>query len=184
MFRRVQAPALLAMVALAGCTAQAAKPSTLPSVAPSSPSPSPSASPTPSPSARPVGTDVQQIAALARDYFVERNRAIRTGDTARVRSLSTGDCQCNAFAANVERVWRAGGAICPMYYNIGRVTFPTLTSPTAGFATVLYTRNKSVYLDKSGHPIQTFPADPRPQSSSLDFVKTDGVWKVSLVSTN
>jgi len=184
MYRRVQAPALLAMVALAACTAQAAKPSTLPSVAPSSPSPSPSASLTPSPSARPVGTDVQQIAALSMDYYLEIKRAAPTGNTTRLRSLSTGNCQCNAIATNLEKVWKAGSIVSPAYYRISQVAGPTVTNSTTGFSTVVYTTSKSVYLNAVGKPIQTFPAETRPQSASLDFVKIDGVWKVSLVSIN
>ena len=177
-----KAASVVALVVLSGCTAQAGKPSTLPPLP--SPSTSPAPSPTPSPSVaptpRPHGTDVQQIAALARGYYEESNRAIRTGDTARLRLMSTGNCECLAFATNLERVWKNGKVISPIYYRISGVARPTVTSATAGFATVLYSLNKAVYLDRAGKVTQTFPADKRPQSASLDFVKINGVWKVSL----
>ncbi len=183
-----RAVSVVALVVLSGCTAQAGKPSTLPPL-PSplaSPTPSPPAAPSPSasPSPRPHGTDVQQIAALARDYFAESNRAVSTGNTARLRSLVAPTCQCLAAITNIERVWKGGRAVSSTYYVINGVARPTITSPSAGFATVLYRRNKAVFVDKAGKTLQTFAADQSPQSASVDMIKRDGSWKVSLVSIN
>ncbi len=115
---------------------------------------------------------------------MERNRAIRTGDTTGIRALSTGDCQCVAFAANIEKLWKQGSVDCPIYYVVRRVAAPRITSATTGFATVVYTRNAAKYRDSQGKVTQSFAADRATQSSSLDFVKLSGIWKVSLVAVN
>ena len=85
---------------------------------------------------------------------------------------------------NAERVWREGGAISPKYYNIKRVGTATTRSRKDGSVTVVFTINKSSYLNRDGKVIQTFPADPRVQSAELDFVKLADTWKVSLVTIN
>ena len=153
-----------------------AEPSDLP------PLPSPSAS-SPAPLPQPTGTDVQQIKALAWDYFEERNRALNTGDTARLRAMSTPDCNCLAFAKYVEDKWKNGRIEAPGYYNLQEVTYPTARTPTTGFANIVYTLGAEVHIDASGHR-NSAPANPKIHSSSLEFRKIDGIWKVSEVLRN
>jgi len=48
------------------------------------------------------------VIALAREYFEESARAGQTGDTKRLRSLSTTDCPCVRFIQGIEEAYEEG----------------------------------------------------------------------------
>jgi len=48
------------------------------------------------------------VIALAREYFEESARAGQTGDTKRLRMLSTSDCPCLRFVRGIEEAHEAG----------------------------------------------------------------------------
>jgi len=131
-----------------------------------------------------VGTDVQQIVALARDYFMERTRALNSGSTRRLRSMSTPDCRCLAFAKSVEDSWAKGRVQAPGYYKIRQIARPTVTSSSAAFATAIYTTGSGKEFDSLGRVITTYAADDRIESASIDFTRVSGTWKVANVVRN
>ncbi len=179
MIGRGRVAAALTLAVLAGCTAQVDKPSALPPL-PASTSPSPSPSPSPSQSAaRPRGTDLQQIVALAKDYFAELNKAFSNGNTERLHTMTTATCRCLSSANYIEKQWRTGSVRAPNYYRVSNVALPKLTSRTTGFVNVIYTSGTEVDLDATGKVIHSYPADPKPEGTSLDMLKVDGIWKVA-----
>ena len=72
------------------------------------PLPSLSATPSAAPSSKPVGTDLDHIIALTKDYFTESTRALNTGDTKRVRAMAAPGCVSCEQAAYVEAHWKNG----------------------------------------------------------------------------
>lgn len=117
---RAIAPAVVVLLALAvgGCTSDA-EPSPMPT-----PSPSPVEPETPSPTpptmpAEAEGTSPAAAKAFVRHYFDQINYAALSGDTETLRELSTDECQsCDAIAANVERIYNAGGHISEEHWQI------------------------------------------------------------------
>lgn len=148
------------------------------STLPPLPSASPSPSPSPSKSAGPVD-DKAAIVALARDYYLARNQAIRTGNTASLRKLSTPNCPCKAFADRIDADWRRGRVDSPNFYTIVDVRVPILDNETAGRVTVLYRKNRYIVLSQSGQVLTDVPAESTTVSSSVRLRRTSEGWKVS-----
>jgi hypothetical protein len=163
---------LVVLAVLVGCS-KPEQGSTLPPL----PSPTPSASGSASPA--PAGTDLQQIIALTKDYYAESNRAANTGDTRRLRSMSTPGCSCLAAIDFIDHQWKSGRISAPGYYQLSEVSFPKVTSPTTAFATAVYTTRREVDYNAAGQPVRTTPANPKTQTATLDFIKIGGAWKVA-----
>jgi len=88
-----------------------ATPSAMPSASATGVSPpTASASPTPGATARSRTPEQEraEVIALAREYFEESARASQTGDTKRLRSLSTADCPCLDYVQAVEDAYQDG----------------------------------------------------------------------------
>ena len=172
-FSRVALFGMCCALALAGCT-KPEEGSDPPPLASASPSPSPS----PTKSATPVD-DKAAILALAKDYFLERNRAIRSGDTKRVRALAIPDCPCNGFIDQVDADWRKGRVDSPSFYTIIDVVSPHFRGPNTGFVTVLYRTNRYAVLDEAGGVVSESRGNPQTRSASVELRRIEGVWKVA-----
>ncbi len=161
-------------LALSACVPQAQEGSDPPPLASASPTVSPSSSK----SAAPVD-DKAAIVALAREYYLERNQAIRTGSTTRLRTLSTSECPCNAFADGIDADWRKGRVDSPTFYTIVDVTFSILENANTGRVTVVYRKNRYAVIAPSGKVLVNVPAEPSPLTSGVRLSRVGATWKVS-----
>ncbi len=172
MYRLVPIWACCALV-LSACVPQAQEGSDPPPLA----SASPTESPSPSKSAAPVD-DKTAIVALAREYYLERNQAIRTGSTLRLRVLSTPKCPCKAFADRIDADWRKGRVDSPNFYTIVDVKTAILENANSGRVTVVYRTNRYTIRSSSGQVLSELPAEPTDHSSGVRLERTITGWKV------
>jgi hypothetical protein len=168
---------------LGACAAGPGEPSALP--APAKGGTALSASPThrltPSPSSSrseapplpiPTGTDLQQAIATAKLYYAESNRAINTGDTSRLRAMSTRDCPCLAIVNNIDEVWKDGSIRAPQYYTVTSLG-STAVNPDRVTAVI----NAETHFDRRGKRISFTPAQ-RGLRSVFMLEKQNSRWTV------
>lgn len=185
MLGRATALLLLATGLLAaGCSGEApASPLPLPRA--TSPSPTGSAYRTgpPSPGALVVptvspSTNVQAITQLISRYYLECNRAMSTGDTKTLRSLSTSECPCLTFPEYVERRWRSGKIVAPDYYRSLTIEVTDDGSGDGlGVATVRYSVGSEVNYDKSGRVVNRV-APMVGQKDAVEVARIAGHWRI------
>jgi hypothetical protein len=105
---------LACAAALAGCDSNPS-PAPLPSESPPSASPSATSTPSPTPPAMPAaakGTDERSAKAFARHYVDSVNFAMRNGDTAGLKAVSSAGCAgCKAIVGRIEDVYSNGGRL-------------------------------------------------------------------------
>jgi hypothetical protein len=162
-------------LALAACS-QVEQAGTLPPPPALSAAPSPARAKSTAPA-----SDKATILALAKDYYTERSRALESGDTARLTSLSTADCPCLAYARAVEAAWAKGSVRAHEFYLVIRGV-PVLRSPTQGFVSIVYRTNGYTLLDNSGRPTKNYAADPKRESSLVSLQRRRGRWRVADVA--
>ncbi|MEP6696192.1 MAG: DUF6318 family protein [Pseudonocardiales bacterium] len=172
MIRRLALVWACCALAVAGCS-KPDKPGTLP------PLPSASKSASASPTAGAPTDPKAVVVALAREYYLERNHAIETGDTARLRSLSTPDCECLKTVANIESQWQKGRIEAPNYYALTTVSLGFFRSSTIAFVSVHYALNQEAVFDTTGRRVEFYRAEPQPHSTSVECHLVSGTWKVA-----
>ncbi len=149
------------------------------------PLPSPSSSASPSPSATASSGDAKAVlVALAKQYYEERNRAVRTGDTHALRRMSTSSCDCLNAAKGIESAWRTGSIASTNYYQIQTVAFSDFNSRDIAFVNVTYLLGEETFLDSAGKAIKTYPPNNSPQTSTIEFHLISGKWMVAGVVRN
>lgn len=166
---------LLTVAVTGGCVEGPEEGGTPPPLASGSPTPAPSLSP------KPTASDVEQITALSKDYFAEANKALNTGDTRKLRSLSTTTCRCLASAEYVEKQWKTGSLRAPGYFRVSQVSGATVSSPIRATTNVVYTTGQEAQLDAAGRVVKTKPANATPTAVSLSLIKIEGVWKIDRI---
>lgn len=119
------------------------------------------------------------LTSVARKYFAERNRAIETTNTARLRTLAVPGCPCNAFATRIDEDAQKGSILAPAYYTVTAVVNPYLQGSETGFVTVQYRTNGYAVRASSGHYLIQTPPDPVIVSSVIELHKVAGDWKVA-----
>ena len=140
-------------------------------------SPSPTARPSPTQTALPADPKAA-LAAIGRAYYLERNRAVRTGDTANLRALAIPNCPCNDFADGIDADWRKGRVESPNFYTIVDVLSPMMDTATDGHVTIFYSKNSYRLVDSGGKVLINLPDQPKTVSSSVRARRIGSGWKV------
>jgi len=123
-------------------------------------------------------TNAQAIIQLISRYYLECNRAMSTGDTKTLRSLSISECPCLTFPEYVERRWRSGKIVAPDYYRSLTIEVTDDGSgDELGVATVRYNVGSELNYDKGGRVVNSVaPMDA--QKDAVEVVRIAGNWRI------
>lgn len=141
---------LAAAVALvAGCTGSGPAPSSLPTISQSSVQPTADTAVTPSVVA---SIDVSaQVRAASLRYFSVASRALATGDTTELESLSTAGCPCRTLVKEIKRIYDGGSFRGKGYGHVDvRVHDVSSSAASAEVKAVAYPYDE---LDANGHVV-------------------------------
>ncbi|MGH8894022.1 MAG: hypothetical protein ACRDWY_12070 [Actinomycetes bacterium] len=151
---------VVGLVALAGCSDDPDKPSTLPDDTPSAVS----SSPTPD-------TPEEQVEAAVRAYYAELTRAAQTNDTSTLREMTTKGCPCYRAVRVINRNESQGERTPDALFE---VTFLRVHDIEQGTALAEVKTSDAAYdvLDESDEVVAT--VDAQTTHVDLSLVKSGG----------
>jgi hypothetical protein len=141
------------------------------------PSPTPSTAATSSPTESNPADPKAAVEAAVRAYFDAANIALSTGDTKRLRELTTSDCTCLRFASSLENLHGQGGTSRGASWHLKRIKVAFGVAPNQADVFVGSVFSAYQDLDASGSIIESVPE----QQPYQDFIMQieGGIWRVS-----
>jgi hypothetical protein len=172
--------AVALLLAIAGCTDDAASPKPLPSASSAAPSSaSSSASPTgvPSMPAEARGTTAASAEAFVRHYVDLINYAMASGDTTQVTKLATANCSgCSVISKSIGAVYAKSGTVRGGRWEI-RGLEPIKSTPTNAprLRLRIHISKQVVIASPSAEPSTSVPSDGHLE---VRLARSGGAWKV------
>lgn len=167
------AAAVVGLAVLAsGCSTGDDPPSTLPPIT-ATPSPTPTPVPTPTGinAATPEGAN-----AFTRYWFAELNAAFTSRESARLRSMSSADCEfCNNFLVAIDNLRRDRQRVTGGTFQLFFVEAPPI-EPDGVVLDIAYSRAASVRVDASDRPVASGAPNPK-QLAQVKLVRAAGGWR-------
>lgn len=166
----VLAIAAVLTLVLAACDDAPPKPATLPSNSVSSPQ-------TTSPSSTTL-TPEEEVEQFVRDYYAELNRAARTHDVSKLKTMSTKGCPCYKYVRNLRAAEKAGYVTPDIEWRIAKLTVRDVTNVDAVVG-VLEELHPYDVLDSDGDVVRRF----RLRRANLDYslIKGANGWFIGNV---
>ena len=161
---------------LAGCggggSATSVGPSGESASASGSPTGTATGAPDPSPSPTPPAEPRAAVEQAVRDYLDAANVAMATGDTTRLRALSTPECTCLRLAESIESLYASGGRAEGARWDLEDLTVVDVTGASGSV--------RIVFVAPAYQEIRAVAKEiPAQRFTSLVTLSSGGGWLIS-----